>query len=215
VEEENMYSMDLKYASRHVINDPLLSIRVRGNDTSSFEVTTPARPLSSSPSRTYPIRIAIIHIIAPIAVFVNDYLGDAIGFLFSTIFTAVEVLFIVLVYVFIILAIVVSIYRCVGGPSLEATVQRVHEHLETLKENERLRFLHIEAIQEGLDRLYHNERIRVVVDVCRNGWHPEREREREAQQEEADIESGSSSLEEQTVTGKGGSSKKASAPTLA
>jgi hypothetical protein len=215
VEEENMYSMDLKYAGRHVINDPLLSIRVRGNDTSSFEVTVPARPLSSSPSRTYPIRIAIIHIIGPIAVFVNDYLGDAIGFLFSTIFTAVEVLFIVLVYVFIILAIVVSIYRCVGGPSLEATVQRVHEHLETLKQNERLRFLHIEAIQEGLDRLHHNERIRVVVDVCRNGWHPEREREREAHQEEADIESGSSSLEEQTDIGKGGSSKEASAPTLA
>ena len=78
-----MYSMDLKYAGRHIINDPLLSIRVRGNDTSSFEVTVPARPLSSSPSRTYPIRIAIIHIIAPIAVFVNDYLGDAIGFLFQ------------------------------------------------------------------------------------------------------------------------------------
>jgi hypothetical protein len=214
VEEENMYSMDLKYAGRHVIDDPLLSIRMRGNDTPSFEVTVPARPLSSSPSWTYPVRIAIIHIIAPIAVFVNDYLGDAIGSLFSTIFTAANVLFIVLVYVFVILAIVVSIYRCVGGPSLEVTVQRAHDCLETLKQNERLHFLHMEAVQERLDRLYHNKRIQLVIGVCRNGWHPERDRGMAAQEEEADIESGSSSQEERPDTEKRGSSKGASAPTL-
>jgi hypothetical protein len=213
MEEENIYHMELKYAGRHVIDDPLLSIRMRGNDTSSFEVTVPARPLSSSPSQTYPIRIAIIHIIAPIAVFVNDYLDDAIGFLFSTIFTAVEVLFILLVYVFVILAILVSIYRCVGGPSLEDTVQRAHDGLEALKQNERLRFLHIETVQEGLDRLYHNKRVQVVIGVCRNGWHPERDRQR-AVQEEADIERGSSSREEPPDTEKRGSCKDASAPTL-
>jgi hypothetical protein len=214
VEEENMYSMDLKYAGRHVIDDPLLSIRMRGNDTSSFEVTVPARPLSSSPSWTYPIRVAIIHIIAPIAIFVNDYLGDAIGFLISTTFTAVEVLFIVLVYVFVILTIVVSIYRCVGGPSLEDNVQRVHDCLEALKQNERLRLLQIETVQESLDRLYHNKRIQVVIGICRNGWHPERDRERAAQEEEADIERASSSQEERPDTEKRAFSKDASAPTL-
>jgi hypothetical protein len=213
MEEENIYHMELKYAGRHVIDDPLLSIRMRGNDTSSFEVTVPARPLSSSPSQTYPIRIAIIHIIAPIAVFVNDYLDDAIGFLFSTIFTAVEVLFILLVYVFVILAILVSIYRCVGGPSLEDTVQRAHDGLEALKQNERLRFLHIETVQEGLDRLYHNKRVQVVIGVCRNGWHPERDRQRVVQ-EEADIERRSSSQEEPPDTEKRGFCKDASAPTL-
>jgi len=214
VEEENMYHMDLKYAGRHVIDDPLLSIRMHRNGTSSFEVTVPARPLSSSPSWTYPIRIAIIHIIAPIAIFVNDYLGDPIGFLFSMTFTAVEVLFIVLVYVFVILTIVVSIYRCVGGPSLEDTVQRAHDGLEALKQNERLRFLHIETVQESLDRLYHNKRIQVVIDICRNGWHPERDRERAAQEEEADIERASSSREERPDTEKRGSTKDPSAPTL-
>jgi hypothetical protein len=214
VEEENMYSMDLKYAGRHVIDDPLLSIRMRGNDTSSFEVTVPARPLSSSPSWTYPIRVVILNIIAPIAIFVNDYLGDSIGFLFSTTFTAVEVLFIVLVYVFVLLTIVVSIYRCLGGPSLEDNVQRAHDCLEALKRNERLHFLHIETLQESLDRLYHNKRMQVVIGVCRNGWHPERDRERAAQQEEADIERASSSQEERSDIEKRGSSKDASAPML-
>jgi hypothetical protein len=214
MEEENTYIMELKYPGRHVIDDPLLSIRMRGNDTSSFEVTVPARPLSSSPSGTYPIRVVILNIIAPIAIFVNDYLGDAIGFLFSTAFTAVEVLLIVLVYLFVILTIVVSIYRCVGGPSLEDNIQRAHDWLEVLKQNERLRILHIETVQETLDRLYHNKGIQVVIGVCRNGWHPERDRERAAQEEEVDIEQASSSQEERPDTAKRGSSKDASSPTL-
>jgi hypothetical protein len=214
VEDENMYNMELKYVGRHVIGYPLLSIQMRRNDTSSFIATVPARPLSSSPSWTYPIRIAIIHIIAPIAVFVNDHLGNAIGFLFSTIFIALKVLFIVSVYAFVILAIVVSFYRCVGGPSLEDMVQGAYGRLEVWKQNERLRFLHLETVQERLDRLYRNERIKVVIGICRNGWHPERERERAAQEEQADIEKASCSQEEQADAEKRGSSQEASASTL-
>jgi hypothetical protein len=197
VEDENMYTMDLKYPGRHIIDDPLLSVKLRGNDTASLLVTVPARPLSSSPSWTYPTRIAIIRIIAPIAVFVNDHFGDAIGLLFSTILTVLEVLFIVFVHAFVILAIVVSLYRCVGGPSLDDTVQRAHDRIEVWKQNERLRFLRLEAVQEKLDRLYHNERVKVVIGVCRNGWHPERDRERAAQEEEADIEKGGSTKQEE------------------
>jgi hypothetical protein len=55
--------------------------------------------------------------------------------------------------------------------------------LDKLRENERLRGLRIEALQERLERVCQNERFKRAVEICRNGWHPEREMARAAEVE--------------------------------
>jgi hypothetical protein len=173
---------------------PILTLEMQGKDASTLIVKAPERPLSSSPSRTYSVRVAIIHIIAPTAVFVNGLLGNAFGGIIESMVTALFVVLVIGLYGFVILAVVFSIWRCVGGPSFEVTVERVQGRLERLSQNERLQFLRIDALQEKLDLLCQNERFKVAVDVCRNGWHPERNATRDAEQE-IDMEKGESPKE--------------------
>lgn len=161
----------------------LLSIQMMSSN-STIIATVPARPDSSSPSLTYPIRIVLIHIVAPIAIFI-----DVVAGIFLEVFgNAFGVLFVIGVYGFVILAIIISLWRCLRGPSLEDTVERVQSHLEEWKENERLRFLPLNAIQERLEQGYRNERVRSFLNICANGWHPEREAARIAEEEQTDIE---------------------------
>ena len=167
----------------HPHRRPLLELEMQGADTSSIMIETPERPYSFSPSRTYPIRVVLIHVIAPTAVFVNDLLGNFVGPVIESVFTAALVLFAILVYGFLALAIVFSIWGCVGGPSFEVVVERSQARLERLRQNERLQFLRIEGLQKTLDRLHQNERFNVAVEICRNGWHPERQRTRLAEVE--------------------------------
>lgn len=183
-EDNGVHRLDLQVAqySRGSC-DPLLSIQVKRND-STIVATVPAKPVSSSPSRTYPIRVALLAVVAPVAVLLNEVVTA-----FLNVFGDVLVItFVVGVYGFMILAMLVSLWRCVGGPTLATTVEGVQGRLEKWKEYERLRLLRLDAVQDRLDQLYHNERIKAFLHICANGWHPEREAEKAAEQQQLDIE---------------------------
>jgi hypothetical protein len=173
----------------------LFAIEMQGFDASNIVVETPESPYSFSPSKTYPVRVALIHIIAPTAVFVNDLLGNFFGQLIESLVTVIFVLFVTMVYGFLASAIVFSIWRCVGGPSFEVVVERANARLDSLRENERLQCLGIDSFQQGLKNLCRNERFQRAVGICRNGWHPERDARRAAEVE-IDVEKEASSMEE-------------------
>lgn len=153
----------------------LLTIEMQGSDTSSIVVEAPERPYSSSPSKTYPIRVALIRILAPTAVYVNDFLGNAVGQVIQSMLTAIFILLGAFVWGFGIMAVIFSIWRCVGGPSFEAVLERTQARLDRLSRNESLQYLRIDVLQVTLDRVCRNERFRSVVDICRHGWHPEKQ----------------------------------------
>jgi hypothetical protein len=181
-EDTGTYNLNLQIQDRP--GEFLLSIQMRGNDSSTLSATVPTRLHSSSPSMTYPIRVALILIIAPVAIFVNEAAGvffDAFGGILG-----------VALYGFLILAVIISFWRCVGGPSLEDTVERVQDRLESWKENEMLRLLPLNSFQDRLDKMYQNERMKSFIYLCKNGWHPERDAERALQQEQTGVENGAS-----------------------
>jgi hypothetical protein len=170
-------------------DDPLLSIEIQNWDPSIMAASVPEMPLSSSPSSTYPLRVAIVHLIAPTAVFVNDLIGNAIGVFMESVFTAVYFGFPFFCSVFTVFGVIFSLWRCFRGPSFEDTVGRIQDRLERLSQNERLRDLKIEIVRENLELLVQSERFMAFVNVCRNGWHPERDRAMAAEENAAaDIE---------------------------
>jgi hypothetical protein len=193
-EANGLHKMEIHAA--HPRNGLLLTIEIRGPDPSAISVSTPEFPFSSSPSITYPVRVAIIHIIAPTAVFVNDLLGNAFGAIIESMVTAIFIVLVVVLYGFLILAVVFSLWRCFKGPSYEDTVTGIQGRLEKLSQNERLRYLKIDALREKLELLFQDERFKVAVDICRNGWHPERDRAMAAEKEEADMEKGLKAIDE-------------------
>jgi hypothetical protein len=154
---------------------PLLSISVDLSDLSTLTASVPEIPKSSSPSYTYPIRLACILVVANIAIFVNEHLESAIGYVGN----ALLLMVIIGGSVFLAVVLIVLVWRGVGGPSLADMVQGTQDRLDRLKEKEWLRFLHggIESVQIGLDRWYTNVYTARVIDACANGWHPEKERE--------------------------------------
>ncbi|PMD15072.1 hypothetical protein NA56DRAFT_650465 [Hyaloscypha hepaticicola] len=162
---------------------PLLALEMQGSDVSSLVIETPERPESFSPSKTYPVRVALILVIAPTAVFVNDLLGGFVGQLIESVVTTLLVLFAVLAYGFAFMAIFFSVWGCVRGPSFEATVERTQARLDRLRQHERLQFLRIQAFQKRLDQICDNERFKSVLEICRNGWHPERDAARQVEVE--------------------------------
>lgn len=178
----------------HVWGDFLLAVEIRGTDASTIVVTVPEMPISSSPSMTYPVRVAIILVIAPTAVFVNDLLGNMFGGFIGLMVAVLFIGFVIFVYGFMALAVVFSLWRCFRAPSFEDTVERIQGRLERLSRNEKLRRLKIDALRENLELLCQNERFMAFVYVCRNGWHPEKERAKAAE-EAADIEKGSNNKE--------------------
>ena len=182
-------------------DDPLLSIEIVGANPGTIVVDVLKAPLSSSPSLTYPIRVAIIHVIAPTAVFVNDLLGNTVGVVIEYVLTTLELIILFGLYPFLVLAVVFSFWRCLKGPSFEDTVERIQGRLERLSENERLRVLRIHVLGEKLGAICQNGRFMAVVDICRNGWHPERDRAVAA--EVADVERGLDGKEK----GEGGEKK--------
>jgi hypothetical protein len=173
----------------------LLTLEMQGSDTSRLVAKAPEQPLSSSPSMTYPIRVALIHVIAPTAVFVNDHLGSFLSEVTESVVTTLFILFVVSIYGFLALAFAFSLWRCMGGATLEVVVESAQARLERLRQNERLRFLPVEALQVKLDRLCQNERFKFAVEICRNGWHPEREALR-CSEVEIDVEKAASPQEE-------------------
>ncbi|KAE9372817.1 hypothetical protein N431DRAFT_505124 [Stipitochalara longipes BDJ] len=184
--EGDLRRMEVQVAGRPNSRQ-LLTLEMHGFDASSIVVEAPERPYSFSPSKTYPFRVAIIRVIAPTSVFLYNLLGNAVGQAIQSIISTLFVLFIIAVYVFIVLAIIFSIWSCVGGPSFEVVVERTQARLERLCQNERLRILRIAALQDGLEHLCQNERFQSAVEICRNGWHPERQASR-SDEVEVDVE---------------------------
>lgn len=175
--EEGAHKLDLYIGN----SDILLSLKTSG---SRILANVPEKPLSSSPSWTYPLRVAIILVLAPTGIFLNENLGSLISFLFSAFLSVLTFSLAFTLYAFIIVAIVCSIWGCVGGPSLENTVQTVQDRLERLDQNERLRYLRLRTAQSGVDWAYHNKVVQGLILVCREGWHPDRERERVVEESE-------------------------------
>jgi hypothetical protein len=170
----------------------LLSLEIQGSDSSTIVVTVPEIPLSSSPSRTYLIRLVIIHIIAPAALLIANIFGNAFG---GIIEGSILVFVAIFLYGFLLFAIVFSLWRLVKGPSFEDTAEMIQGRLERLNEDERLRFLKIGRLREMLDSLFRNETFKTALDICRNGWHPERNRARTAETLAEDAERGLKSEE--------------------
>lgn len=164
-------------ATRGAILD-LLEISIENGDPKSIKVEVPQnvqeedlgiqQGLSSSPSMTYPVRVALISIIAPTPLFANEHFGPLISATFKPlfmVFASLGVLFAILLYGFIIGAVVVSICRC-----LKIRSKRVDVCLERIEEDSWTWW---------------------VLQVCREGWHPERIRARmEEGREEIDLERG-------------------------
>ena len=193
IEEGDLRRMEVQIAGRPN-SRPLLTLEMHGFDASSVVVEAPERPYSFSPSKTYPLRVVIIRVIAPTSVFLYKLLGNAVGQAIQSIVTGFFVLFVVMVYAFLGLAIIFSIWGCMGGPSFEVVVERTQARLERLRQNERLQVLRIEALQERLDRLCQNKRFQAAVEICRNGWHPERQAR--SDEVEADVEKEASPKED-------------------
>jgi hypothetical protein len=143
--EHGISTLDVQITDR--TGDPLLSIQIPSNHTSSITASVPETPHSTSPSATYPLRVVIIHILAPTTLLV-------VG-ICELISITLKNLFKVAFYGFFIFGVVVAFWKCFGGPAVETTVGRMQERLERWKEIERLRFLPLDAVQRRLDRLYH------------------------------------------------------------
>jgi hypothetical protein len=117
---------------------PLLTIEnLYNEDPGKFRAFAPKVPVSSSPSRTYPIRVALLTIIAPT------------GLLFYSIFSALGSLVSVDIFWLIVVAALVVLWYAKGNPRLDDVrmlepLRNIHyantESLESLAEAEGRRF---------------------------------------------------------------------------
>lgn len=189
--------MEVKVAGRPD-RRPLLTLEMQGSDVSSLVLETPERPYSFSPSKTYPARVALILVIAPTALFVNNLLGNFVGQVIESVATTLLVLTAVFAYVFATMAIFFSVWGCVGGPSFEVTVERTQARLDRLRQHERLQFLRIRALQERLGWICDNQKFKSFLEICRNGWHPERDAARQVERE-IDVENQKEALSKEEL----------------
>lgn len=74
--------LDISFKERRHGDDALLSLKMWKNDTSSIRASVPLQPHSSSPSYTYPIRVAIIQALAPFSLLIVGVF-DSLGEIFS------------------------------------------------------------------------------------------------------------------------------------
>ena len=177
---------------------PLLTLEMQGSYVSSLVLETPERPYSFSPSKTYPARVALILVIAPTALFVNNLLGNFVGQVIESVATTLLVLTAVFAYVFATMAIFFSVWGCVGGPSFEVTIERTQARLDRLRQHERLQFLRIQALQERLGWICDNQKFKSFLEICRNGWHPERDAARQVERE-IDVENQKEALSKEEL----------------
>ncbi|RFU76611.1 hypothetical protein TARUN_5637 [Trichoderma arundinaceum] len=84
-EAEDLQKFDILFGHG---DNALLSLKMWGNDTSTIRASVPVRPHSSSPSYTYPVRIAIILALAPLSIAFASLAG-LLHSLASWIFTAI------------------------------------------------------------------------------------------------------------------------------
>jgi len=179
---------DLQVLAITAGQETVLEIRIQPNNPVTISAAVPKRPDSSSPSRTYPIRVLVICVLAPTSVFFNDYFT---GF-FSTIIFSVLFAFTILIYPLVAVACVVSLWRCMGGVSLEALIGRTRLYLENLDRYETLLAPLMAALTKMQAALTNEGWVQWAFEICKDGWHPERTRARRMEAE-IDIEKEASS----------------------
>jgi hypothetical protein len=86
---------------------------------------------SESPTWTYPLRVAIICVLAPVTVFVNDWIGPV----FSGCLTGFLVVFGIFVCTSLFGILLVLLWRYFGGSNIEVVVGRVQQRLDMWQEN--------------------------------------------------------------------------------
>ena len=111
----------------------VLSLEIRGQDISTITARAPPRPDSSSPSRTDPARVAIITIIAPTAVFVNDVLSVPVSAVMTILYGTVNIVLNIIPYV-LVLSVVAATYLYYTGRRVQDVIILVTRRLQTLKE---------------------------------------------------------------------------------
>lgn len=138
-EEDGLERLELwSTASRPRFDEPLLVIRTAPDDISKTSASAPGRPKSSSPSITYPLRVAIISVLAPSSIFVNDLFGDHLAYIFSMILMLLFRLLVIAAYVLLATVVVIILQLCIGrrapgsGERTLNRLQRVSENSERL-----------------------------------------------------------------------------------
>jgi hypothetical protein len=162
-EESGLQRLELWSAVRRVqFGEPLLAIEKEPNNTSNITALAPAKPRSSSPSLTYPLRIAIIYVLAPTAIFINNLFGDGLASVFKT--TLVLLFYLLVMLGWLLLAIVVTIFLrlCLGRRSLGIS-ERIQNRLQRVNQNSE-RLLQITTIQRWSDQRRNDERISGTVN---------------------------------------------------
>jgi hypothetical protein len=82
-EAGDVQTFDILFNEKGHGDDALLSLKMVGNDTSTIRASVPLRPHSSSPSKTYPVRVAIILALAPLSILIVVVFGSLAGLLSS------------------------------------------------------------------------------------------------------------------------------------
>lgn len=113
-EDDGLRRLELwSTVSRVRFDEPLLVIQKKSNDTSKIFAIAPTIPGSSSPTLTYPLRIAIISLLAPSSIFINDLIGGGAAFIFSSTMMVLFYLFVVLGYILLAIAVALPLWVCV------------------------------------------------------------------------------------------------------
>lgn len=136
---------------------PLLLVEKESNDSSKITATVPARPDSSSPSLTYPLRIAIIYVLAPTSIYINDLFGDSLAFIFRTTFFMLFCLLVIAGYVLLAIMVIFSLRFCRERWIL-GNSERIIDRLQRVSENSE-RLLRIATTQRRRNQRQNNERI--------------------------------------------------------
>lgn len=163
-EDGGLQRLELWSAVRRVLyGEPLLVIEKEPNSTSNITALAPARPHSSSPSLTYPLRIAIIYVLAPTAIFINDLFGDGLASIFKTTLFMLFCLFVVLGYVFLAIVVTIVLRFCLGIRSL-GIGEGIQNRLQSVNQNSE-RLLRISTTPRWLNRQQNNKRISETVNA--------------------------------------------------
>lgn len=157
-EDDSLERLELwSTVSRLKFDKPLLVIQKELKDTSKISAIAPARPDSSSPSLTYPLRIAIIYILAPSAIFVNDLFGDGLAFIFKSITMGLFYVLVIVGYVLLASVVIIALRFCLGRQSL-GNGEGILDRLQRVRENSE-RLLRIATTRRRPNQRQSNERM--------------------------------------------------------
>lgn len=125
---------DISLNGRGHGDDALLSLKMWGNDTSTIRASVPLQPNSSSPSYTYPVRVAVILVLAPFSLLFADVV-ESFGGLFNTL---VSWIFTAIFFGLVVSGVVAAGMYCLGKHPQEL-VDMVGDELQKLRDSEVMR----------------------------------------------------------------------------